>query len=378
MQKKIGINGQMLLTNEPAGPELYTINLIRALAEADNTNLYTLYFPAEPDAVFWQNLTDENPNFSYKVIDKSLSWTQTGLMKALYRDTPDVFFTAVHTMPMIRKPGMKTVGMIHGLEYNYAGTSGNLIRKLSLGKPEWFVAKYAEILIVPSNHTRKMILEKNWGIPESKITVVPEGVSGIFRKYPDEEISTVRERYGLTGRYLLFISTIQPRKNLPKLIEGFSLALKELGGMDFKLVVVGKKGWDYEESLRAPERFHVQNNVLFLGRVEDSDLPPLLSGARAYVSTSFEEGFGLPLLEAMASEVPAIVSSIEAYTELAGDSVWYVNPEDAEDIKNKVKSLMHGEYNQGMVEKAKEIAGHRTWENTARETLSVFEKVTGS
>jgi glycosyltransferase involved in cell wall biosynthesis len=369
----IGINGQRLLTAEPAGPEIYTANIVQALAKIDNDNNYTVYFDREPSEAQWANLSAGNPNFTYKVVPKIISWTQGGLMLELLRNPVDVFFTAVHTLPIIRRRSVKIVAMVHGLEYRF-NKQDSILKKLLVSKPEWYVSKYSDVLIVPSGFTKEAILQKDWGVSENKIKIIYEGVSSEFYQRPESEIQSIKEKYDLAGKdYMLFVSTIQPRKNLPHLIEAFSRSVK-LSGKDVHLVVVGKKGWDYEESLEAPKKYEVEDKVHFLGRVPSEDLPMLYSGTSAFVSTSLEEGFGLPLLEAMSCRVPCIVSDIPAFRESGGDTVWYTDPTDVTDTADRLNSFYNGEYNDMLIDKAYLRSREYTWEKSAEKTLSEFKK----
>jgi glycosyltransferase involved in cell wall biosynthesis len=368
----IGINGQRLLVKDPAGPEIYTYNLIHALAKTDQENKYTVYFNQKPSDEYWTKLAAQNPNFSYKVVARLLSWTQVSLAWELLTNPVDVFFTAVHTMPILRRPFIKTVAMIHGLEYRFSKEYKNPIKRLFIGKPEWYVAKYSDAVIVPSEFSKNQILNSWPSISEGKITVVPEGVSRDFYKRNAKEIEAVKEKYHLSGKdYLLFVSTIQPRKNLPKLVESFALTINE-NKKALYLAVAGKKGWLYEESIEAPQKYGIKDRVLFLDRVPTKDLPALYSGARAFVSTSLEEGFGLPLLEAMACETPCIVSDIQAFRQVGSDSVWYADPSDSQDVKTKLNALINGEYSPDLVSRAKERALLYTWEQSAQKTLAVL------
>lgn len=373
---KIGIDGQRLLDNEPAGPEIYTYNIIHALSRIDMTNEYTIYFNKPPTPAYFSKLTANNPKFKCKYLPKRLSWTQVSLAFELIKNPIDVFFTPVHTMPILRLPALRTVGMIHGLEYKYSAGYQHPLKKWLISKPEQFVCTFSDIVIVPSIATKSAIMVHKWPrVRENKIVVVPEGVSTAFYKRSIKEISAVKEKYGIGGsKYLLFVSTIQPRKNLPKLIEGFSMALKETG-TDVKLLVAGKLGWLYDESLRAPKKHNVEENVIFLGRAADTDLPPLLSGAEAFVSASLEEGFGLPLLEALACETPALVSEIAAFKEVGRDIPIYINPRDAVSIKNAIVKIIQNEKDLERIENGKKLALNFTWERAAKQTLKLLDDV---
>ncbi|GIW69605.1 MAG: hypothetical protein KatS3mg101_0352 [Patescibacteria group bacterium] len=140
-------------------------------------------------------------------------------------------------------------------------------------------------------------------------------------------------------------------------------------------MIVGKTGWDTEESFSAPRKFNVEKNVLFLGFLPDEDLPPLFSGAVAFISLSLEEGFGLPLLEAMACETPALVSSIPAFKEVGGEFPIYVNPVDVKGFAKAILKAFSGKYEPERVYGAKLRSQEFTWDRTAQKTLGVFQKV---
>lgn len=370
---KIGINGERLLIDNPAGPEIYTYKLIQALSKIDSENQYVIYFNKQPSESFFADLTSSNPNFAYKVVKKFISWTQFSLALELLFHSVDVFFTAVHTMPLIKNPRTKVVSMIHGLEYSYSKGYENPINKLILTWPVWCVSKFSNKLIVPSLFTKNELLKKNWRVGENKITVIPEGVDGRFHKYSDSEIEPILKRYNPDkSPYLLFVSTIQPRKNIPLTIKGFSLALSENPELkNVKLLISGKLGWNYEESLSAPKKYNIEKNAIFLGRVSDEDMPVLMSGAKGFINVSLEEGFGLMFLEAMASEVPCVVSDIEAFKTLGLDYPVYVDPRDFQSIKKGVIEVLTA-YDKKKIRMAKIHSTKFSWEDTARATLNVI------
>ena len=172
---KIGLNGQHLLANQPAGPETYTLNLFKNLAKLDKTNLYVVYFDQVPPIGFFDKISSGNPNFSYKVLPKKFSWTHVSLALELFKNPVDIFFTAVHTMPIFSPMKTKKVVMIHGLEYKYSQDYKNFLRKLIIPLPIWFSIVSANKIIVPSNATKNEILNKHWPlVDKDKFEVVHE------------------------------------------------------------------------------------------------------------------------------------------------------------------------------------------------------------
>ena len=380
---KIGLNGQKLLISKLAGPEVYTLNTIKAIAKVDKKNEYIVYFDKTPDNVFWHDLSQGNPNFSYKVVVNKLSWTQVGLASELFKNHVDVFFGATHTIPAIKPKKTKFVSMIHGLEYKVNKQFKTSPIKLFIHPIIlWWVLAFSKLIIVPSKSTKDSIESKKWlFVNNNKIRVVAEGVSDIFYKREVGEISQIRNKYDIgVSPYFIFVSTIQPRKNIPRMIHGFSQALlenKELA--NYKVLICGKLGWLYQDSLDAPKKYDLEKQVTFLGFTPTEDLPILLSGAEYFVSCSLDEGFGIPLLEAMSCETPAIVSDIPAFKELGNDNQIYVNPIKIDSIKRgflqAVKNKKDSKKTQEKIKSAKETSQHYTWEKGATQLVTFFQSL---
>jgi glycosyltransferase involved in cell wall biosynthesis len=369
----IGLNGQRLLIDSPAGPEKYTYHIYNSLAKIDHKNEYVIYFSETPSKEYFQQLTNNNPNFTYKTINSKISWTQKALSKQLFKDKPDIFFTPVHTLPILRPSKTKYISMVHGLEFKHIVLK-NLVRKFLLGKPERYVCKYSDFLIVPSQGTKDEILKKQWADKEN-IEVVYEGVDDKFYKRSEEEISLVRKKYRVNNcKYFIFVGTVNPRKNLPNTVRAFALAVKRFPREKIALAIAGKLGWDYEESLAAPKKFDADDKVFYLGRVSDEDLPALISGSVALVNFSLEEGFGLPLLEAMACETRCIISDIAPFREVSDDYAIYANPRKIDEMERGfIDAYNSSDSNQ--IIKAKDHCKGFSWEESAKKTLNVFERV---
>jgi glycosyltransferase involved in cell wall biosynthesis len=186
--------------------------------------------------------------------------------------------------------------------------------------------------------------------------------------------------YNITKHYILSVGTIQPRKNYVRLIEAFSEFLKlnkqKFGEID--LVIVGKKGWLYEDILAAPKKFGVEKQVKFLDFVPDADLPALYKNALCFALPSLYEGFGLPVLEAMAQGCPIVVSSVSSLPEIAGKAGIYVTPEDVPSIvKGLLTAVRQRNLIQGRsrIKKGLEQVKKFTWEAAAERTLEILERV---
>ena len=370
---KIGLNGQVIQISNPAGPEVYTINLFKNLARLDSENDYTIYLDKTPSKEFFNEITGGNPKFSFKVLEGEKLWTQHYLAKELIKNPVDVFFTAVHTIPMIRTGKTKFVVMIHGLEYKFTKGFKNPLKKLKIERPIRYAAKHSDKIIVPSKATKDEILKRRWGIKDEKIKIVYEGVSDDFYERTGDEIKKIREKYDLKDSpYLLFVSTIQPRKNLPSTIRAFSQFINENPEMkNTLLLIAGKNGWDYQESLEAPDKFGITKNVKFIGRVPQEDLPALYSGSKGYINISYDEGFGLPLLESMACGVWSVVSDIPAHREVGGSLPIYADPYNIENIKDGIFKIMTSDFDKNLL---LDRAAGFSWKRTAEKTLEILKE----
>jgi glycosyltransferase involved in cell wall biosynthesis len=189
-------------------------------------------------------------------------------------------------------------------------------------------------------------------------------------------MNELKAKYSLTDKYILFVGTLQPRKNISRLIEAFSILSKKRAFSDIELVIVGKKGWSYEEILQAPKKFAVSDRVKFLDFVPDDDLPFLYQHAQCFVLPSLYEGFGLPVLEAMKYNCPVITSNVSSLPEAGGDAAVYIDPLSVSDIAEKLeKVLSDRNLRNTMIERGRKQIQKFSWEKAAKETLKILEKV---
>jgi glycosyltransferase involved in cell wall biosynthesis len=178
------------------------------------------------------------------------------------------------------------------------------------------------------------------------------------------------KKFGITKPYILFVGTLQPRKNIAKLIEAFS----QLKNKNTQLVIVGKKGWLWEEIFNAPAKFGVLERVKFLDFVSNEDLPGLYKNALCFVLPSLYEGFGLPVLEAMKFGCPTVISNVSSLPEVGGDASLYFDPQSVDDIAQKIEMVVSDEKLRAeMVKKGYNQVKQFSWEKTAKQTLKVLE-----
>ena len=373
---RIAISCQNLTVSKAAGPDVYLLNLLRALAKIDIGNHYTLICYRNTDLEL-KDIGTNLANFTLVKLPKILSFTHVTLQLYLLIKSFDIYFTSYHTLPFIKNPKTKYVSMIHGLEYL---TNSLTKRKFSVfkGWSEKVTLVLSDKVIVPSNYVRTRIEEMfNSFVDIAKVTVINEGVSPHFYERTEIEIASVKKKYEITGEYLLFVSTIQPRKNLPRTIEVLSLLLTDPRYKGLQFVICGKNGWEYEESLKAPEKFNIERNVKFVGYTDIADIPALFSGCSAYISFSLDEGFGLPILEAFSCRTLACISDIPAYRETGDKFAFFAQPTDTQSILATLKKALNlaKPQRERLCDDQAAFAKTQTWDKTAVNTLKLFQSL---
>lgn len=248
--------------------------------------------------------------------------------------------------------------------------------------PEWVTAldgdmrrtlRWADLIIAVSEFTKRDMVEA-FGFPDSRIRVIHHGVDAAFAPLADpREIERVRRKYGIPGRYVLSVGTLEPKKNHLRLIQAFLAAA--VGGLaDFSLVLAGGRRWAWPDLDRSLAGIPEAGRVILPGLVPASDLPALYSGASCFVLPSLFEGFGMPVLEAMACGTPVIASNVAALPEVCGDAALLVNPLLVDELAEALTAVLSQEdlrvtlRNRGL-QRAKTFS----WERTARETVAVYE-----
>ncbi|HEY74904.1 MAG TPA: glycosyltransferase family 4 protein [Thermoflexia bacterium] len=248
-------------------------------------------------------------------------------------------------------------------------------RRYYAGQIEWAVRRAHHILTI-SETTRQDLL-RLLDVPPEKVTTVYLAADPAFRPLPLSTVQTTLARYSLEPGYLLFVGTLEPRKNLPGLFAAYRLLL-DRKITEAPLVVVGGRGWLYEGIFAAVEDMALGDRVRFLEGVPSADLPALYNGAVLLALPSFYEGFGLTALEAMACGTPVVVSDRGALPEVVGEAGVRVDPEDVEGIAEGMATLLSDpRLREQLVAMGRARAAELTWEKTAHGTLDVYRRVLG-
>ncbi len=351
----------------------FAFQLLLNLYKIDRSNSYRIYVPSlalgsDPQNFQKLGLPEESGRWRYVTLVKRVGpWTITSLAKKLFsdRDKIDVFFSPTHYLPLyIPCPSVISILDVSYIKFPELFKKRDLYQLKIWGR--YSIKKASKIITISESSKNDII--NYYGVPSSAVVVVYPGIKEMDKKAG----VNIRAKYKVDGGYILFVGTLQPRKNVAKLIEAFS----EIKDKNIKLVIVGKKGWMFEEILNAPKKYGVLERVKFIDNVSDGDLPGFYADASCFVLPSLYEGFGLPVLEAMQNGCPVITSNISSLPEAGGDAALYVNPLDTSDIADKIDKVLTDENLRAeMIKKGYEQVKKFSWEKTARETLKVLESL---
>ena len=304
-------------------------------------------------------------------------WTHLRLSAEMTVRPPDLLFVPAHVLPLIHpRRSVVTVHDLGYLAYPEAHKTGD--RRYLDWSTRWN-ARRAQLVIADSAATKADLI-RAYGVDERKIRVIHLGRDESLAPVRDIRVlAEVRARYGIAAHYVLYVGTLQPRKNLARVIEAFARRAIGPAFAELQLVLAGQKGWLYDDLFAQVERMGLAGRVLFPGYVEDADLPALLSGALAFVFPSLYEGFGIPVLEAGACGVPVITSNTSSLPEVAGDAALLVDPHDVDAIAEAMNRLVTDETLRAELSRRGQANVQRfSWEKCARETLAVLVEAGGS
>lgn len=365
---RIGIDASRALLAQRTGTENYSLQLIQhllTLAEQEGKeHSFVLYCPEKPQ----QGLFPKD-GWQERVIPFPRLWTHVRLSWEMLWDKPDVLFVPAHVIPLVHPKA--SVVTIHDLGHLYYPET---YPKNTLRYMTWATehnVKTARHIIADSEATKRDIV-RHFSVSQDRINVVYPGVSPLFHtNHPPAALAAVRERYGIKGPYILYVGTLHPRKNLERLLEAFVKTKRERG-LEEHLVIAGRLGWLPEGILQRLEE--VGEAVTLAGYVPDSDLPLLYAGATLFVLPSLFEGFGMPVLEAMACGAPVLAADTSSLPEVVGDAGVFFDPHDVNQLAESLVWLcQHPDELDELRAKGLARAQEFTWEEAARRTLQTLE-----
>ncbi len=279
----------------------------------------------------------------------------------------DVYHATEHLLPWMARPSVMTVHDLIFERYPQHHTRANRAF-LRVAMP--LFVRRADAIIAVSQHTRRDLLEV-YATPPQKVYVVEEGIDERFRPAGEADIRRVKERYSIRRPYLLMVGTLEPRKNHALAFR--ALAQLKAEGWPHCLVAVGGGGWLFDAVQRQVESLQLSDDVIFAGHVADADLPALYSGADCFLMPSLYEGFGIPVLEAMACGAPVVCSKVSSLPEVAGEAARFIEPLTAEGLADAVRQVLsHPKMADKMLSDGMRQAGRYRWQRAADETVQVY------
>ena len=367
----IGVDGNEANIKNRVGSGQYAYELLQQFAKIKD-HQFLVYLKGQP----LQDLPHQSENFKYQFFGPARLWTQIALpFRLLLTKKPDVFFSMTHYGPRFSKvPYVITIFDLSYLHFPGMFKKSDLYQLRSWTK--YSITNSAHIIAI--SQTTKNDIIKNYQVDPIKITVTHLGYDQKFKPQTKNVIEKIKKKYKITGDYLVFVGTLQPRKNLEKLLEAFNNLTQstELKTQKLHLVIAGKKGWLYDSIFAKVKDLNIEHKTVFTDYVPDEDLSALISGAKAYVLPSLWEGFGIPVIEAQACGVPVVVSNTSSLPEIVGESGVLIDPESVASISEGIKKVLTDQnLRKVLISRGEQNIKRFSWAKCASETLSVLEKV---
>lgn len=367
----IGIDASRATAGERTGTEAYSLFLTRSLVRIGSSrgHQFRLYFRDRPS----EEVFPESDSIQHVELTFPRLWTHLRLASELHRNPPDVFFTPAHVIPFsYRRPSMATV---HDLGFLHFPDAHTRQQAAYLRWSTGHNARRARKIIADSSATKNDLVGF-YKIPADKVEVIFPGIDPELKPILDAgQRAAVMEKYGISEPYLLHIGTIQPRKNLIRLIDSFLSS-----GVDRRLVLAGKIGWlskpilDHIEQLKTADK----RRMLLAGYIADEDKAALISGADALLFPSLYEGFGFPLIEANACGTPVLASNTSSLPEIANQAALLVDPLDLTALGDGIARIIEDKsYREDLVEAGFANAKRFSWNSAAERILDLLEIAAG-
>ncbi len=363
----IGIDGNEANIERRVGVGEYAFQLIKTFYNNHKNHNYTVFLKQKP----LSHMPDSIKNWKYAIIGPKVLWTQIALPLRLIREKNlNLIFSPSHYGPRFSSiPSVISIMDLSYIHYPELFKKSDLIQLNNWTK---YSVKNAKRILTISNFSKKAIVEY-YKVDKNKVFVTYPGYKkDLFHtNYRSSEISKIKKKYSL-NKYLLFVGTIQPRKNLLRLLQAFN---RVKSSPDLKLVLVGKKGWLYEEIFEKIKEF--KSTVLYLDYLDDISIAKLYRGAQAFILPSLYEGFGITVIEAMASGCPVIISNNSSLPEVGGKSAIYIDPTSVESIVEGILKVleMSSSNRENIVKQGLTHLKNFSWDSCASKTIDVFENI---
>jgi glycosyltransferase involved in cell wall biosynthesis len=370
----IGLNAHLLSLTETyrgAGINWYINNLLTHLPRVDRDNRYTAFIGDRRFTGLGLALKLSRLPTSRPVV--RIFWEQVVQPFALRKERVDLLHALAFVAPLISP--CPSVVTIYDLSFLLYPESFKRSKRFYLGLFTRLSARRARRIVVISESTKRDVV-RLLGVSPEKVEVVYCGIDEAFRPLAEDQVAAFRSKRGLPERFILFVGTIEPRKNVTRLIEAF--ADLRFAICDLRLVIGGAKGWFYEDVFARVEELGLEGEVMFPGYIPVSELPLWYNAAELFVYPSLYEGFGLPPLEAMACGTPVVTANTSSLPEVVGEAGLTVDPLDVEGLAEAMRRVLGDEaLRQEMRERGLQRAKGFSWTKTALETVQVYRRAMG-
>ncbi|MBN1388388.1 MAG: glycosyltransferase family 4 protein [Bacteroidales bacterium] len=368
----IGFDAKRAFFNR-SGLGSYSRNLLNSFFRFYPENKYLLYSPHGKNKI---DFTDQE-NYMLRTPEKTMHkifpslWRTRGIITQIIDDNPDVYHGLSSELPVsLEKSGIKTLVTVHDLIYmRYPGLYKAIDRNIYFGKIK-HACKNSDHIIAISEQTKDDIV-KFTGIDSKKISVIYQDCHPSFYKVPDEEMKKkLQKKYSLQDEYLLYVGTIEERKNLLSIIRAL-----EINRLDIQLVAVGKKTPYYNKVISYIRRSNIKNFTV-LDTMNNEDLPAIYRMASCFIYPSVFEGFGIPIIEALVSEVPVITSKGSCFREAGGPGSLYIDPYNPGELAEAITSILSDKsLSDLMVKTGREYAKKFRAELIAEQYMNLYSKI---
>lgn len=334
----IGIDGNEANIQNRVGSNIYAFEVLWHLYKLNVKDTFSIYLRSKR----LSDLPPERENWYYKVFGPQKFWTQFALPVKLYleKEKPEIFFTPGHYAPRF----CPCPSVISILDTSYL-LFPDYFRKQDLYQlKSWsaYSIKQAKKIFTISESSKHDLI-KYYQLDENRIKVIYPGFDKERFNPNLNEVKTeeIAQKYGLINPYILFVGTLQPRKNVIRLVEAFEkLAISNQQLANYELVIVGKRGWIYDETIKRVNSSSKKDKIKLIGYIEDYDLPYLYKKASCFVLPSLYEGFGIPVAEAMSVGTPVVISDNSSLPEVAGKAGILINPNDITSINSGLEKAL--------------------------------------
>ncbi|HOW60834.1 MAG TPA: glycosyltransferase family 1 protein [Candidatus Moranbacteria bacterium] len=383
---RIGIDARSILNPEKGdaiGIGHYTYQLIRHLLKNDTENEYVIFFDFRVREKDVKKFTKPNVQikfYPFSDYKKYLPGAYNEILgtATLQKEKLDVLHTTSSYNRIPMSYSGKTVVTFHDMAIFNIPQYIPAVKRARDRVINKLMARKADKIIAVSESLKNDV-KKFLNVSDEKISVIYSGLDERFFTQPNMDENKVLGKYGINKKYILFLGTLEPSKNISRLLEAFSIfkrkqKQKKSNKFDYQLVLAGKRGWLSQEYQQIIKDLGLAKDVIFTGYVVGDELVPLFHGAEFFVMPSLYEGFGMTVLEAFATQTPAIISKVASLPELAGDASYFINPLNTEELAEAITLFagdesLRGQYRAKGLEQAKKY----NWDKTALETLKIYK-----